>query len=117
MPLAERNSHDKLAVPAYVDLAGERNVALERGTELTVHMEVIHQILPAVAAAHIATTGAAKTATRSHHQGDAVFIRKQHAFAGQVEHRAGIARSADIQMRRQEGIRLHPREEAPVPFA
>src|SRR5271170_946860 len=111
MPLAERNSHDKLAVPAYVDLAGERNITLEGGTELPVHMEVVHQILPAVAAAHIATTGAAKTATCGHHQGDAVLIREQHSLAGQVKHRARIARSADIQMRSQQGIRLHPREQ------
>ncbi len=56
---SESDGHDKLAVQANVDLAGQRNIAIERGAELPIHVEVVHQVLPAVAPAHVATTGAA----------------------------------------------------------
>ena len=49
MSLAEADRHHKFAVHVRLDLPGQGNVAIERGAELPIHLEVVHQVLPAVA--------------------------------------------------------------------
>src|SRR3984957_17799838 len=84
MPFAKRDRDHKLAVHADVNLAGQRDIAVSRRTEFPVHCEVIHQVLPAVAASYIATTGAAESAISRHDERKAVLRSQQDTFARQI---------------------------------
>ena len=115
-PVSEGDGYYKLAVQVDIDLAGQRNIAIERGAELPIHVEVVHHVLPAVAPAHVATTGTTKSAVCRHDEREAVLPRQKHLPARQVQDRAGVTRSSDIQVRRQERVGFHPRQHPLIAF-
>src|ERR1700677_3869764 len=81
MPFSESDRNYKFPVVADVDLAGQRDISVGRGTELPVHFEVVHQVLPAVAPADKAATSASEATTRRHDQRDRMLGCQQYQLA------------------------------------
>ncbi len=97
-----------------VDLAHHRHVPVRRRPKLPIHLEVLHQVLPAVARAHKPAAHAREPAARRHHQRPLVLPRQQHVVPGQVHRPRRVPRPAAIQMRRQQRIQLQPRHQVLV---
>ena len=94
-----------------IDLAHHRNVAVHRRTELPIHLEVLLQVLPAVARAHKPAAHAHEPATCRHRQRPLVLPCQQNLVSSEVERPRRVTSAAAIQMRRQQRVHLQSRNQ------
>ena len=91
---------------AQIDLGGQRDVAVERGGELIIHLEVGVQVLPAVGVADVSARGPQKRRRRSQRQPDAFLVRGQELVADDPRQVSVVTPSADAQMRREQDVEV-----------
>ena len=111
MAFAKADRQSEVAQVGGRDLAHDGDIAVERGAELPVHFEVVVQVLPAVAGAHVAAAGAAEAAAAGHGQRHFVSPGNGDTFAGNIRQARVVAHAAALQMRREQRVDLQTGEQ------
>src|SRR5574341_140395 len=105
----ESQAESKFVAFAQIQLSSERDVPIGSERELPIHLEVVHEIGPAVAATDISTRALKKRGRSSERQPRSPFMRSKNLSAGNTFDQAIIAPAANLEMRREQGIDFQPR--------
>ena len=100
----KRNGDRKLVPALKINFARQRNVAVAGFAEFPVHLEIIHQIPPAVAGADIPDGSPRKPPAASHDQMHILAPGMEQAVAADFRTPAGVARPMTPQVRSQQRV-------------
>ena len=87
-----------------IDFARQRDVAMPGGAEFPVHLEIVHQILPAVAGADIPNGSPRKPCAASHDQMHTLALGMEQVVAADFRTPTGVARALARNVRSQQRV-------------
>ncbi len=113
---AEGQRQRELACARQIELAGERHVAIVGQVELPVHFEVVVQVGPAIAKAHVSATAPGERYRSSQCRPGIALAGHQHVVSGHRVEIGRVAGAAYFQVRRQQRIQPQLLYEFFIPF-
>src|SRR5215831_2394567 len=94
----------KFASVRQIHFRGQRDVAVLGSREFPVHLEMVHQVLPAIAEADVADRSPGETAAACHEQMDVLPLRMEQFVVAELRVPSGVTGAEASQVWREQSI-------------
>ena len=102
--VAEGEANSKFVAGGQIQLCSQRDIPITRKRELPVHLEVVHQIGPAIAATDITARTLQKRQRSAERQPGCTFLSREYLLSGHLSGETIIVPATNFEMRCKQDV-------------